>query len=232
MIPKARRTSRVEAAAFGLALSLLCAAVPAVADEPVRIDGLVALVGGNTPGPSVDAILRSDVELRARIAQSGKSTGPVSLDPLPSKLLLATLNEIIGEHLIAREARRVQAGNTSAADVERERRQLVRMAGGAERMRALLELLSASPDELDVIAKRRALVGAFLSANLEGVTVVTDAEVQRAYEAEQQAFAGRDQAVVFQELRARLSRRALDRTIERWVTVLRARTPLRIYVQY
>ena len=33
-------------------------------------------------------------------------------------------------------------------------------------------------------------------------------------------------------LRARLSREALDRTIERWVNVLRARTSVRVYVQY
>jgi hypothetical protein len=175
--------------------------------------------------------LLSDVELRARIVLCGTSDEPIALDPIPAKLLDATLNELIGEHLIAREARRVQAARTSAADVERERQQLVRSAGGPERMEALLQLLSAGPEELDAIARRRALVGAFLSANLEGVTVVTDSEIARTYAAEKQSFAGREPEAVRAELQTRLSREALDRTIERWVTVLRSRTKVRVYVQ-
>jgi hypothetical protein len=214
-------------------LGLLAVATVAAAEEaPERMDGLAVLVGGDAPGQGVDAILLSDVELRARILQAGQSKDPVALDPLPSTLLQATLNEIIGEHLIAREARRVQAASTSAADVERERRQLARAAGGQERMQALLELLSATTDELEAIARRRALVGAFLSANLEGVTIVTDSEVERAYEAEKSAFAGQERAAALAELRTRLSRRALDRTIQRWVSVLRSRTTVRVYVQY
>jgi hypothetical protein len=215
-----------------LSCGLLSGVAPALADEqPVRVDGLLAVIGGTAPGPGVDAILLSDVELRAWIVLSGRSSEPVALDPIPTKLIEATLNELIGEQLIAREARRVQAARTSAQDVERERTQLVRSAGGEERMHALLLLLSADPEELDVIARRRALVGAFLSANLEGVTVVTESEVARAYDAEKQSFAGRDPGSVRAELRTRLSREALDRTIERWVTVLRSRTKLRVYVQ-
>lgn len=224
---------RVRAVVLGLLCSLAAGALPAAAeDAPERVDGLAALVGGNAPGPAVDAILRSDVELRARIVQCGQSAAPVALELLPSQLLEGTLNQIIGEHLIAREAKRVQAASTNAAEVEHERNRLVRSAGGPERMQALLELLFAGPEELDSIARRRALVGAFLSANLEGVTVVTDSEVERAYEADKEAFAGRDRESVRKELRTRLARRALDRTIERWVTVLRSRTPVRVYAQY
>jgi hypothetical protein len=217
-------------------VALLCGLLGRVApvlaqDEPMRIDGLSAVIGGGAPGPGVDAILLSDVELRARIVLCGRSSEPVALDAIPAQLLEATLNELIGEHLIAREARRVQAARTSAEDVERERKQFVRSAGGPERMQALLQLMSAEPEELDVIARRRALVGAFLSANLEGVTVVTDSEIARAYAAEKQSFADRDPEAVRAELRTRLSREALDRTIERWVTVLRTRTKVRVYVQ-
>ena len=44
----------------------------AVADVPVapvavRADGVAAVVGGQAPGPGVDLVLRSDVELRARL---------------------------------------------------------------------------------------------------------------------------------------------------------------------
>jgi len=202
------------------------------AEPPVRLDGLAAVVGGHAPGPGVDTILQSDVELRARIAWSARGTGDPATDPLPARLLQAALQEIVGEQLIAREARRVQAATPSGADVERERRRLLKSAGGAERVQALLVALSASVDEVDAIARRRALAGAFLSANLEGVTVVTDAEAERAYEQEKTEFEGRDREAALSELRSRLSREALDRTIERWVAVLGSRTPVRVYVSY
>lgn len=212
---------------------LVCAgAMHAGADGPVRLDGLAAVVGGHAPGPGADAILQSDVELRARIAWSARGTADPARDPLPARLLSAALQEITGELLIAREARRVQAATPSGADVERERRRLLKSAGGAERVQALLVGLSASVDEIDAIARRRALVGAFLSANLEGVTVVTDAEAERAYEHEKSEFEGRDRQAALSELRSRLSREALDRTIERWVAVLGSRTPVRVYVAY
>jgi hypothetical protein len=205
---------------------------PSGEPETVRLDGLAAVVGGQAPGPGVDIVLQSDVELRARIAWVGRQQGPVSLPELPAKVLHAALQEIIGEQLIAREARRVQAATPSAADVERERGRLVRSAGGAARMDALLAALAASPDELDAIARRRALVGAFLSANLEGVAVVTEAEAEHAYEQSREAYEGRDRKAALVELRGRLSREALDRTIARWVAVLSSRTPVRIYVSY
>ena len=218
--------------ALASALSLAASVGGARADEPVRVDGLAAVVGGHAPGPGVDTILQSDVELRARIAWSARGTADPAGDPLPDRVLAAALSEIIGAQLIAREARRVQAASPSAADVERERRRLLASAGGVERVRSLLSSLAASPDELEVIARRRALVGAFLSANLEGVTVVTEAEVERAYDEERGEFAALDRAAALTELRGRLAREALDRTIERWVAVLRSRTPVRVHVSY
>jgi hypothetical protein len=198
----------------------------------MRLDGLAAVVGGTAPGPGVDTVLQSDVELRARIAWTGRQKGPLSLPELPGNVLHAALQEIIGEQLIAREARRVQAATPNAADIERERVRLLRSAGGKERMDALLAALSASPDEVDAIARRRALVGAFLSANLEGVAVVTEAEAEHAYEQSKEAYEGRDRKAALVELRGRLSREALDRTIARWVAVLSSRTPVRVYVSY
>jgi hypothetical protein len=236
--PKARSSIGRDCREWRAAALLACALLagfgsPAGAeDTPSRLDGLAAVIGGRAPGPGVDAVLQSDVELRARIAWSARGTGEPATDPLPAGLLKAALQEIIGEQLIAREARRVQAATPSLADIERERRRLVASAGGGERLQALLSALSASPEEVDAIARRRALVGAFLSANLEGVAVVTDAEAERVYEEEKSEFEGRDRASVLDELRGRLSREALDRTIERWVAVLGSRTPVRVYVSY
>ena len=197
-----------------------------------RVDGIAAVVGANAPGPGVDVILQSDVELRARLSLAASVDDPGALDPLPSSLLRATLNQLVGECLIAREARRVQAAAPGRADVEREWRRLVRSAGGGDRVQRLMFALAASDEELDLVAQRRAQVGAFLSANLEGVTVVTERELARAYAAAGAELAGRTKEQAFAELRARLTKQALDRTIERWVAVLGARTPVRRYVQY
>jgi hypothetical protein len=219
------------------ALLLVAASIVAMSGaraqaEPARIDGLAAVVGGGAPMPGVDAVLISDIELRARIAWSGAHPEAELHAPLPNAVLQSALNEVIGELLIAREAVRVRAEAPSSGEVERERARLVASAGGPVHMQALLQAFGASDDELDAIARRRALVGSFLSANLQGVTVVTDSEVERALDAESDTYAGRDRVTAHNELRARMSREALGGAIERWVTVLRARTPVRLYVQY
>ncbi|MGD8861295.1 MAG: hypothetical protein PVI30_14905 [Myxococcales bacterium] len=229
------RPTRRRLAGWAWALSLICLVTlpPRVAgQEPTRLDGLAAVIGGDGPGPGVDVVLRSDVELRARIALSGGTTGPLPLGPLPAGLLQATLDELIGEHLIAREAQRVQAVSPSHAEVVREERRLMRAAGGSERMLALLDALSARREEVRETARRRALVAAFLSANLEGATVVTDSEVERAYQATRARHAGEDPQELRRRLRARLAREALAGTIERWVRVLRARVPVRVHARY
>ena len=130
----------------------------------------------------------SDVELRARIAWCGAHPEAELLSPLPNAVLQAALNEVIGELLIAREAVRVRAESPASGEVEREHARLVASAGGAGTHARAARGARRTGDELDAIARRRALVGAFLSANLQGVTVVTDSEVERALDAEADAL--------------------------------------------
>lgn len=223
---------------FGLALFAASGADRALAQEgaqeaaSVRVDGVAALVGGASPGTGVDVILRSDVELRARMALSGRTSGELPLGRLPAPLLKATLAEIVGEHLLAREARRVQVGNVSASDRETQRAQLVRGAGGDERMAALMRVLGVAGGEIDAIAERRALVAAFLRANLEGTTVVPAVEFERAWEVEREGIPPEERPTAMKALRARLAREALDRAIARWVGVLTARTTVETYADY
>jgi hypothetical protein len=202
------------------------------AARAVRIDGLAALVGGLTPGPDVAAILRSDVELRARLALSARATDEVVMGELPQSLLRATLDALIGEHLIAREAQRVRVAQPGRRRVALERKRIERAAGGTDRVHALLAKMGATNDELDAIAERRALVGAFLQANLEGETVVTNAQVEREYTQREAQFEGRPRREVLRELRAELARRALDAAVHRWVEMLGKRTPVRIHADY
>lgn len=226
-ISRARRVAGALCAAL-----LFCTASVHAQGEPVRVDGLAAVVGGTAPSAAVDAVLLSDVELRARITWSGQHPDADVQGPMPNAALQGGLDELINELLIAREAVRVKAEVPAASEVARERARLTQSAGGQARMSALLQALGASENELDAIARRRASVGAFLSANLQGVTVVTDSEVERAFTERAPDFAGRDRDAAQTELRTRMSRAALDRAIGRWVTVLRSRTQVRLYVQY
>jgi hypothetical protein len=200
--------------------------------DRARLDGVAALVGGASPAPGVDVILRSDVDLRARMALAGRSTGELPLGRLPAPLLKASLAEIVGEHLLAREARRVQVGHAGASDHAAERVQVVRGAGGEARLSALLDALGAGRDEIDAIAERRALAAAFLRANLEGTTTVSAAELERAWQTEQAPIRPEERDDALRALRARLAREALDRAIARWVGVLTARTTVETYADY
>jgi hypothetical protein len=237
MIAEARRGRRVpqrsRIVARSLTLSLCCAwlAASTALAQPraLPLDGIAAVIGASAPEPAADIVLRSDVELRARMLLAGESRGDaLPLGALPDALVHASLQEIIGEVLIAREAKRVQVTSPSAAETQRERDRMVRAAGGEARVEALLAALGASDDEIDVVARRRAVVSAFLNANLEGVTTVTQAELEQALAARAGAE-GELEAGSLEQLRADLSRAALTRAVQRWVVMLRARTPLRVY---
>jgi hypothetical protein len=198
----------------------------------ITVDGLAAVVGPTVSGADSAIILNSDVELLAHIAICGAGSNAPGSAALPSALLKAVLNEIIGEHLIAREAERVRIAAPGPAEMVRERLRLEAAAGGVERFQRLLAVLSVSPAEIDKIVHRRALLTAFLSANLEVTTAVTDSEVDRAYEKFKDSLSDHTPVAAKEILRARLARAALDRSIARWVTVLRARTPVRLFATY
>jgi hypothetical protein len=215
----------VRALPYGVALLALAIAGRAAA-QGETIDGVAALVGGTAPGAGVSVILRSDVDLRARIALSGRSEA-LPTGTIAEGLLAATLDEIVGEVLIEREADRLRASSPADSDVARERGRIEEEAGGVERMQALLRAIGARGEEIDAIARRRAYVSAFLRANLEGATVVSDAQVERIYESEEHPFVGRPLEVVREPLRIWISQQALRRDVRRWIEVLRSRTTVR-----
>ena len=198
----------------------------------VHAEGVAALVGGTSPGPTVAVILHSDVLLRARIRLGGSRTPNYLTGPVEPTLLEQTLDELIGEILIAREAERVQVASPTEVDVGRERRRLADMAGGPARLARLLEVVGAPPSEVDAMARRRATVRAFLEANLEGAAVVGEAEIERAYAAGDHPFIGQPLEEVREAMRVILVRKAVDEAVRRWVTVLRSRTPVRVLARY
>jgi hypothetical protein len=216
-------------------LLLICAshAGSAHAQIPVatRVDGVAAAIGG-TRGESADVILQSDVELRARLLLLGRDEDSALHLELPTGLLSAALRELIGEKLIAREAERVQIMRPTQAMVAQEKLRLVASAGGPDRVQRLLAALGASPAELDGMADRRAIVGAFLRANLEGTTLITEREIDQQLAKDRGQYADQNPVTVRAQVRAILARATLARNIERWVRVLRARVPVRIYASF
>lgn len=214
-----------------VALALLLTSVGASAQAPARVEGVAALVGGTSPGTGTTVILRTDVVLLARIALAGQSE-PLPVGRVPAPLLAAALDELIGEVLIEREAERLRAARPSDVEIARERARLEEQAGGAERLAALLQAVGASSEEIDAVALRRAHVSAFLRANLEGSTVVSDAQLARAHESADHPFQGRALDEVREPLRAWLAQRALRRDVRRWIEVLRRRTPVRVVAEW
>jgi hypothetical protein len=200
------------------------------ASEPVAIDGLAAVIGGAEPGDATRSILRSDVELRARLSLLSRDAQRALLGELPGSLLRATLDQLLGEQLIAAEAERVQITEPRPADVARELAAIERESGGRRAVLRLLARLDASQLELDTMARRRALISAFLRANLEGVTVVTEHDVDARLQADmtQPSADTSSRAAV----RALIAQEALTRNIDRWVRVLRARTPVRVFAVF
>lgn len=211
----------------------LRAAPPSAAEasETLLLDGLAAVLGGTDPLDPPRPILQSDVELRARLSLLPHDSERALFAELPRSLLRATLDQLIGEQLIAIEAERVQIATPRAADIARELSNIEREAGGRRALVRLLARLDASQVELEAMALRRALISAFLRANLEGVNVATDAEVDARLRAAGDSFVtdpreSRESAR--SAVRALLEQEALTRNIEHWVRVLRARTRVRV----
>lgn len=214
-----------------VAIALVVASSASAQAPALRGDGIAAIVGGNTPEPGVAVILRSDVDLRARIRVTGERSAPY-LGELPTALLRATLEELVGEMLIAREAERVQVATASRRDLEEERRRLAQQAGGPDRLRALAQRMGVTDEELEAIAARRALVKVFLEANLQGETEVDDATLERVFESGEHPFLGQELDDVREPMRVWIVRTRLASAVERWVSVLRARTTVRVIAAY
>jgi hypothetical protein len=224
------------ASVFLLVLAALSPS-PVRADEPVvagalRIDGLVAVVGALAPAPGSISILRTDVELRARVALSGAGAADAATASLPDSLLAATLEELLGEALIAHEAERLSLETPSATALRAERRRFEQKAGGAARLVELSRMLGVQERELETVVRRRALVNAFLEANLEGTLEVTDGELERAYTEGEHPFREQTLDEVREPLRRWLAQQRLERLVERWVKSLRDRTPHRVLVEF
>lgn len=193
----------------------------------VRVDGLAAVVGGLAPGPEVISIYRSDVALRARFALLRAGAGDAALGPLPSSLLKASLDELVGEALVASESMRLSLAKPSAEQVRQERQRLAFGVGGEAQLQEIARALNVDEADLAAIAERKAVVSGFLTANLEGTLEVSPAELEQAFEEQAHPFGAGSFSEVKEQLRAWLTQRRMQASVARWVESLRARTPVR-----
>ncbi len=215
-----------------LAVTLALSFWVAVAHAQILGDGIAAVVGAETPRPGAIVLLHSDVDFRARLRLIRERPGRPHLGPLPRGLLRATLDELIGEALLAQEATRMQLTAPSERQLRAERRRLEELAGGRDSFVALVQALGVTEDEIRVIARRRALVSAFLEANLEGAASISEDRIEEAFARGQHPFVGQELSEVREAMRVWLARSALEEAVARWVQVLRARTTVRVLAPY
>ncbi|MEZ4255194.1 MAG: hypothetical protein R3A78_05680 [Polyangiales bacterium] len=147
--------------------------------------------------------------------------------PITAQDQAAALDELIGEYLIEREAERVRTPPPKGAEIGMERARFEAGIGGAAVFGAFTRKLGISEREVGQVVRRRAAVSAFLRANLEGTTEVTEAQVRRAFDAEDHPFKGMSFDAVKDPLRVWMRQRTLDRAVARWVSVLEGRLPVR-----
>lgn len=190
------------------------------------------VVGGLVPGPEVIVILQSDVELRARIALLRAAGPDAAFGPLPTSLLRAAQQEVLGEALIAFEAGRLALTVPTRAEQQRERERLLSGAGERSVAREVFERLGVTSLELDTMAQRRLTVSEFLEANLVGAGELSEAALRRAYDAEEHPYHDRPFEEVREALRALLTQRAVEQAVARWVEGLKQRVPHRVLVAY
>jgi hypothetical protein len=206
-------------------------AEPAVLGRPLRVDGVAAVVGGQAPGQGVLVILRSDVELRARLSLLAGGAASAALNvPLSAELLSATLGALLGEALITIEATRLGLSQPSAREVQEQRARLA-LAGDSS-FTELLDAMGVSTDEIDAIAHQRAVVGAFLAVNLEGTLDVSESELVRAYETEEHPFQGLPYAEERARFSAWMAQKRLNEAVGRWVLSLKERIPHRVLARF
>lgn len=234
MFPMPKPATRIRAERAGLACATaLCVGLAArvQAQAPSRgqlVEALVCVVGADTPGPSADVVLLSDVHFVARLA-AARSQQAI---PLTTALLEAAREQLVGEILIERESRRLHTGEPTPEEIAHQLQAIARSVGGAEILSAHLVAWDVSEAELTRVASRRATVERFLAANLEGGTSASDADVEEAYRADRHPFVGRPFEEVREALRGWLEVTRLEQSVARWLTVLRQRSDVHLVREF
>lgn len=207
-------------AAFVLAMD-----VPVAEAERVRVDGIAAIVGGTAPGPGDIVILHSDVDLEVFLARARSG---VPLDASASADERESARErLIGRALLVHEAMRLRLDDVDASRLQVEWRRFFERHGGARSVEAVASRIGVAADELDPYVRADAIARGFALSGADQGGVVTDLEIEAAWEIGDHPFVGMDLDSVREPLRALLIERRVETESARWIERLRERVVVR-----
>lgn len=196
---------------------------------PLRVDGVAALVGGRAPGAGAHVVLRSDIDLLAWLEFAGDRSGVVELN---DAMRAQVLDRLIGELVIEQEAERLGAEPPTVDEIAERRRAIAESVGGEQSLLELAREHAIDMSEIAEIARRRALILAFVRANGIERSSVSEGQVEAVFSGGSHPFRHLTWDEAREPLRVWLEQAAARRDIRRWVEVLRRRTSIQVIARY
>ncbi|MBR2978672.1 MAG: hypothetical protein IKC51_01920 [Myxococcaceae bacterium] len=187
-----------------------------------EIDKVVAVI-------EQQPILLSDLELEARVAliQQG-GTAAADADELGREVLNRTLEHVINQRLVQREADRLQVLRLDEAARRQVYEDFVRQLGGEMAFQAFLTRHELYAPQIEAILERDLRVAQFL-ANKVGVSArVGEAEAREYFESHPKRFGGADFAASRAAIVALLTRERVMALTSQLLDDLRSRAELRV----
>lgn len=208
-----------------LATTLALSAPAVVFAAPARLDGVAAIVGASSLSPGVVVVLWSDVELEVFLE---RARARADLAPAASSSERDAARErLIGRALLVNEASRMRMDDVDEGRKSTEWRRLFDQLGGARVVDQVGVRVGVVDGELDRYVELEAIERGFVLASADQGGLVTESELEAAYEEGQHPFVGMPLDSVREALRAWLLDRRVRTETERWVALLRERVVVR-----
>ncbi len=209
--------------AFALAASvLILSPAGAGAAEEVEIDKIAAVI-------EQQPILLSDLEIEARVAliqQGGLAAADAGA--LGHEVLARTLDHVINQRLVQREADRLQVLRLEDAARRQAYEDFVRQLGGEMPFQAFLARHGIGAQQIVAILEREQRVAQFLTNKVGLGARVAEADVREYFDAHPERFGQSAFAAVRPAIAAMLTRERVRELTRQFLDDLRARAQLRI----
>lgn len=174
-------------------------------------------------------ILRSDLEIEARVAliqQGGVAAADVAV--LDQEVLARTLEHVINQRLIGREADRLQVFRLEDEARRHAYEAFVRKLGGEALFQAFLNRHEISAHRIVVILERELRVTQFLANKVGLGARVAEIDARKYFEAHPERFHGTVFSDVQESIVAMLTRERVMTLTRQFLDALRSRAELRI----
>lgn len=220
---------------FCLFFALHLLALPSWAradDEPAGdlLDEVVAVIA---PERGVRTLItRSDLVLEARVVLVSRGGIEAAARDLPDDTLRAVLEWLVSEHLLLAEAEQLEVAGIDPEDLERELEGFRARFVDEEAWEAFLRQHELGRADLARIFRRRLAVDRYVASRLRLTAAVSDAEVERAWQARKATFGDSPWEWVRPRLRAQLERERREELVTALTADLRRRAEVRILVEW